>query len=141
LEIKHFDAHDGQGIKLAKAAGLKTGIISARESGTIRKRATEIRMDYLYLGQDKKLPAFVELKEKLKLASENFCFIGDDLPDIPVLREVGLAVAVRNATAPTKEAAHYITRRPGGRGAVREVIELILDAQGSMETAVRKIWE
>ncbi len=141
LEIKHFNAHDGLGIKLARVAGLKTGIISARESGTIRVRAKEIGMDYLFLGRDKKLAAFKTLQEELKLNSQSFCFIGDDLPDIPVIREVGLGVAVHNATDLTKQHAVYITRRDGGDGAVREVIELILDAQGKLESAVQKIWE
>ena len=105
LEIKHFNAHDGLAIKLAKLSGLKTGIISVRESGTIRHRADELGMDYLYLGQYGKLGAFLELKEKLNMESDRFCFIGDDLPDIPVMKEVGLAVAVKNALPnPTAEA-------------------------------------
>ncbi len=141
LEIKHFNAHDGLGIKLAKEAGLKTGIISARESGTIRKRAEEIGMDHLYLGSYKKLTAFKKLQSELNLPAERFCFIGDDIPDIPVLREVGFAVAVHNAAKLVKEYAHYVTTVPGGDGAVREVVEIILDSQGLMDEAIEKIWK
>ncbi|OPX34913.1 hypothetical protein B1H10_02470 [candidate division KSB1 bacterium 4484_188] len=141
VEIKHFDAHDGLGIKLAKLAGLKTGVISARESETIRKRAAELGMDFLYLGSFKKLDAFHKLQKKLNLPPENFCFIGDDLPDIPVLREVGLAIAVGNATEMTRNNVHYTTRNSGGSGAVREAIELILDAQEIRLPAIEKLWK
>lgn len=141
IEIKHFDAHDGLGIKLARIAGLQTGIISARESETIRKRAQELGIDYLYLGQDKKLEAFKRLQNELKLNNEDFCFIGDDLPDIPVLKEVGLGVAVKSATETTKSAVHYITEKCGGEGAVREVIEIVLEAQGKLNQTIQKVWE
>lgn len=141
LEVKHFNAHDGLGIKLARLAGLKTGIISSRESGTIRVRAKELKMDYLYLGRDLKLQAFHELQSVLSLPSEKFCFIGDDLPDIPVIREAGLGVAVNNATEPTRKSAHLVTERKGGDGAVREVIEIILKSQNLLEKAVQKIWK
>ncbi len=140
LEIKHFNAHDGLGIKLARLAGLKTGIISSRESGTIRVRAAELKMDHLYLGRDDKLPAFRELQDVLQLTAAEFCFIGDDLPDIPVLREVGLGVAVNNASELTKRNAHYITRGKGGEGAVREVVELILNSRGLLEETIKKLW-
>jgi len=87
-----------------------------------------------------KLPAFKEFLEESQINPEECCFIGDDLPDIPVMRQVGLAVAVRNATDLVKENAHYITQKAGGDGAVREVIELILDAQGKLSDAIQKIW-
>lgn len=140
IEIKHFNAHDGLAFKLAREADVQTGLISARDSGAIRKRAKELGIDFQYLGSYKKLQAYQDLKNKLKLADDHFCFIGDDLPDIPVLRQVGLAVAVRNATELVKENVHYITRKNGGDGAVREVVELVLDAQEKLMPAVRKIW-
>ena len=139
LEIKHFNAHDGLGIKLAREAGLKIGIISSRESGTIRTRAAELKFDYLYLGKDKKLPAFEELKNTLGMAAEKFCFIGDDLPDIPVLRAVGFAVAVQNATPFTKQNADYTTQRAGGTGAIREIVEIILNTQNLLERTIHNI--
>ncbi len=141
LEVKHFNAHDGLGIKLARLAGLKTGIISSRESGTIRVRAKELRMDYLYLGHDVKINAFKDLQEKLSLNSEEFCFIGDDLPDIPVIREVGLGVEVKNATEMTRENAHLVTSSNGGDGAVREVVELILRSRNLLDKTVEKVWK
>jgi 3-deoxy-D-manno-octulosonate 8-phosphate phosphatase (KDO 8-P phosphatase) len=140
LEIKHFNAHDGLGIKMAKSAGIKTGIISARESGTIRIRAAEMKMDYLNLGRWDKLPAFKEFQEETKILPENCCFIGDDLPDIPVMKQVGLAIAVNNATELTKRNAHYVTNKRGGDGAVREAIELILKFQGKLESTIEKLW-
>jgi 3-deoxy-D-manno-octulosonate 8-phosphate phosphatase (KDO 8-P phosphatase) len=140
VEIKHFNAHDGLGIKLARAAGLKTGIISARESGTIRTRARETKMDYLNLGRWDKLPAFKEFQEETKIKPENCCFIGDDLPDVPVMKQVGLAIAVANASDLTKDNAHFVTKKAGGDGAVREVIELILSSQGKLQQAIQIIW-
>jgi 3-deoxy-D-manno-octulosonate 8-phosphate phosphatase (KDO 8-P phosphatase) len=140
LEIKHFNAHDGLGIKLARLAGLKTGIISSRESGTIRVRAAELKMDHLYLGRDDKLRAFQELQGIVKLPMEEFCFIGDDLPDIPVLQAVGLGIAVKNASELTKKNAHFVTHGRGGEGAVREVVEIILNARGLMDETIKKLW-
>ena len=139
LEIKHFNAHDGMGIKLARVAGLKTGIISARESGTIRHRASELKMHFLYLGREKKFPAFKELQNDEGVSPDNCCFIGDDLPDIAVLNAVGLAVAVRNATPLTRQNADYVTRFGGGEGAVREVVEIILHSQNLLESTIRKV--
>ncbi len=139
VEIKHFNAQDGLAFKLASAVGLRTGFISARESGAIHRRAQDLGVDFMHLGSYRKLAAYQQLKNSLKLSDEYFCYIGDDLPDIPVLRQVGLAVAVRNATELVKETAHYITQRSGGEGAVREVVELILNAQNLLEKAVNCI--
>lgn len=141
VEIKHFNAHDGLAIKLARAAGIKTGIISSRESGTIRTRAAELKMDYLYLGRYDKLTALRELQEAVQVVSEHICFIGDDLPDIPIMKEVGLSVAVKNATEMTKSFAQYVSHKPGGEGAVREVVEIILESQDMLKRAIDKIWE
>lgn len=140
VEIKHFNAHDGLACKMATLGGLQTGIISARESGTIRHRAREMGVTNLYLGRQYKLPAFRELLKNLNLQPEECCFIGDDLPDVPVMKQAGLAVAVNNATDIPKEVAHYITRKNGGEGAVREVVELVLKAQGSYESVLKQVW-
>jgi 3-deoxy-D-manno-octulosonate 8-phosphate phosphatase (KDO 8-P phosphatase) len=139
LEIKHFNAHDGFGIKLARTAGLNVGIISARESGTIRIRASELKFDHIYLGKEAKLPAFRELENELGLSARHFCFIGDDIPDIPVMEAVGFAVAVQNATPLTKKYADYITKVSGGYGAVREVVEIVLNSQNILKTTLQKI--
>lgn len=141
IEIKHFNAHDGLGITLARLAGIKTGIISSRESGTIRVRAAELKMDYLYLGRNKKFPALQALCRKYRFELENICFIGDDLPDIPVIEAVGLGVAVSNATELTKASADYVTHNAGGEGAVREIVEIVLQSQKLYEKAVKKVLE
>jgi len=138
-EIKAFNAHDGLGITLARAAGLQTGLISARESLSIRKRAAELKIDHLYLGQFRKLEAYLTFKKKMKAQDEEICFIGDDLPDIPVLERAGFAVAVRNASFPVKKTTAFWTRNSGGDGAVREVVEFILFAQEKLEPAKQKL--
>ena len=127
------------GIKLAHHAGLKTAVISARESKAIRHRMGELHVENLYLGRFDKLNAFRALSDDLGIDARQYCFVGDDLPDIPVLQQVGLPVAVRNAMPEVKEAARFSTRKAGGRGAVREVIEFILHAQGRLND-VRQSW-
>jgi 3-deoxy-D-manno-octulosonate 8-phosphate phosphatase (KDO 8-P phosphatase) len=130
LEIKTFDAHDGQGLTLAQTAGLRTGCITGRESSALLRRAREMKMEFIYMKQPLKMPAYEEILEKAEVLDSAVAFIGDDLPDIPLLRRAGLAVAVADAVPEVKQAAHYTTRARGGRGAVRETIELILKSKG-----------
>lgn len=139
-ELKHFNALDGQGIKLAHLAGIRTGVITARESQAVRRRARELGMASATLACEKKLPAFRAVAAELGLEPEQFCYIGDDLPDVPVLRRAGLAVAVVNAVDEARDAAHYITTRHGGEGAVREVIDLVLRARGLYDVALERLW-
>ncbi|MFQ5583064.1 MAG: KdsC family phosphatase, partial [Calditrichia bacterium] len=122
------------GIRLVHEAGLKTGLISARESEAIRIRAKELGIHFLYLGKYDKLKSYEELKKQTGLKDENFCFIADDLPDIPVLSRVGFPVAVRNASPQAKESTRFITKREGG--AVREVMEFILHTQGKLDNVL-----
>lgn len=129
-EVKFFDAHDGYGIKLAGEAGMTTGIISARESEAIRHRAAELGVKYLYLGSFDKISAYRAFKKETALTDEQICFVGDDLPDLPVLAQVGLPVAVNNAAGPLKNAVPFSTRCCGGGGALREVIDFVLYAAG-----------
>ena len=138
LEIKTFDAHDGQGLTLARTAGLKTGFITGRESPALLRRAHEMRMDYAYMKVPVKLPAYEEILQKTGLPEAAVAFVGDDLPDLPVMRRVGLAVAVGDAAAEVKEVAHYTTRALAGHGAVREAIELILKSKGIWEEMIEK---
>lgn len=140
-EIKIYNAHDGLGITMARLAGLKTGIISARESAAIRYRAAELKFDFLYLGHFNKLNSYLNLKKEMKFQDEEICFIGDDLPDIAVLKAVGLPVAVANATPLVKQATPFHTLRAGGKGAVREVIEYLLETQGKLEQVIKNIIE
>ncbi|HYW67841.1 MAG TPA: HAD hydrolase family protein [Candidatus Dormibacteraeota bacterium] len=138
LEIKTFDAHDGQGLTLAQTAGLKTGFITGRESPALLRRAHEMRMDYVYMKVPVKMPAYEEILQKSGLPDAAVAFVGDDLPDIPLMRRVGLAVAVGDAVADVKEVAHYTTRALAGRGAVREAVELILKSKGVWEEMIEK---
>jgi 3-deoxy-D-manno-octulosonate 8-phosphate phosphatase (KDO 8-P phosphatase) len=129
-ELKSFDAHDGAGLTLAASAGIRTGVISGRESAAVRRRAKEARIEFVYERVPVKIPVYEEIMELTGATDEEVAYIGDDLPDIPLMRRVGLAIAVANATPETKRTAHFVTRASGGRGAVRETIELIMKSQG-----------
>lgn len=137
-EIKGFSAYDGAGLKLARIAGLRTGIITGRDSAATARRAKELDMEFVYQGRAEKLEAYEAALRKAGVSDKEVCFIGDDLPDLPLFARVGLAVAVANASPETKQAAHYVTKRAGGDGAAREVVELILKAQGKWRDAVGK---
>jgi 3-deoxy-D-manno-octulosonate 8-phosphate phosphatase (KDO 8-P phosphatase) len=132
-EIKGFSAYDGAGLKLARAAGLRTGIITGRESTAVAVRARECEIEFVYQHRSTKMGSFEEILQLTGADTSEVCYVGDDLPDIPVLERVGLAAAVANAAPEVKRAAHFVTARSGGDGAVREVIELIVKAQGKWE--------
>ncbi len=138
LEIKTFDAHDGQGLTLARTAGLRTGVITGRESPALRRRARELGMEFVYEKQPHKIAAYEEILKKTGAAESEVAFLGDDLPDLTVMRRVGLAVAVGNATAEVKRAAHHVTRAIGGKGAARELVELILKSKGIWSQSIDK---
>src|SRR6201988_5218855 len=129
LEIKTFDAHDGQGLTLAHTAGLRTGCITGRESAALLRRAHEMKMEFIYMKQPSKMHAYEEILQKAGVTDSAVAFIGDDLPDIPLMRRVGLAVAVGDAVPEVKETAHYITKNLAGHGAVREAVELVLKSK------------
>ncbi|MGA8152126.1 MAG: HAD-IIIA family hydrolase [Terriglobales bacterium] len=130
LEIKTFDAHDGQGLTLAHTAGLRTGCITGRESAALLRRAHEMKMEFIYMKQPLKMPAYEEILQKTGVSDSAVAYIGDDLPDIPLMRRVGLAVAVGDAVPEVKDAAHYTTKASAGHGAVREAVELVLRSKG-----------
>src|SRR5665213_1378934 len=132
-EIKGFSAYDGAGLKLARAAGLRTGVITGRESTAVAQRARECEIEFVYQHRATKMGSFEEILQLTGADPSEVSYVGDDLPDIPVLERVGLAVAVANAAPEVKRAAHFVTTRSGGAGAVREVIELIVKAQGKWE--------
>ena len=138
LEIKTFDAHDGQGLTLAHTAGLNTGCITGRESPALLRRAQEMKMDFIYMKQALKMPAYEEILGKAGVVDSETAYIGDDLPDIPLMRRVGLAVAVGDAVVEVKKVAHYATRSLAGHGAVRETVELILKSKGIWEEMIDK---
>jgi 3-deoxy-D-manno-octulosonate 8-phosphate phosphatase (KDO 8-P phosphatase) len=134
-EIKGFSAYDGAGLKLARAAGLRTGLITGRESSAVTQRARECDIEFVYQHRATKIGALEEIMQKTGANANEVAYVGDDLPDVPVLQRVGLAAAVANAAPEVKRAAHFITSRSGGEGAVREVIELIVKAQGKWAAA------
>src|SRR5580704_11457270 len=136
-EIKGFSAYDGAGLKLARAAGLRTGLITGRESSAVAQRARECEIEFVYQHRARKLGALEEILQTTGASANEVAYVGDDLPDIAVMERVGLAVAVANAAPEVKRAAHFVTSRSGGEGAVREVIELIVKAQGKWAAASR----
>jgi 3-deoxy-D-manno-octulosonate 8-phosphate phosphatase (KDO 8-P phosphatase) len=138
LEIKTFDAHDGQGLTLAHTAGLRTGCITGRESAALLRRAKEMRMEFIYMKQPFKMPAYEEILRKAGVPDSAVAYIGDDLPDIPLLRRAGLGIAVGNAVPEVKQAAHYTTEALPGHGAVREAVELILRSKNIWEAMIDK---
>jgi 3-deoxy-D-manno-octulosonate 8-phosphate phosphatase (KDO 8-P phosphatase) len=135
-EMKMFNAHDGAGVKLASIMGLRTGLITGRDSPATARRAREMAMEFIIQGQPKKLEAYKAILTRAGVTDDEVAYIGDDLPDLPLLGRAGLAVAVADAVVEVKRAAHYITTVRGGEGAVREVVELILKAQGKWKKAI-----
>ena len=138
LEIKTFDAHDGQGLTLEHTAGLRTGCITGRQSSALLRRAHEMNMEFIYMRQPLKMPAYEEIVQKTGVSDSAVAYIGDDLPDIPVMRRAGLAVAVGNAVPEVKKTAHYTTKALAGHGAIREAVELILKSKGIWEVMIDK---
>jgi len=138
LEIKTFDAHDGQRLTLARTAGLRTGVITGRESAALRQRCKEMDIEFVYEKQAHKIPAYEEILKKAGVEESEVAYVGDDLPDIKVMRRVGLAVAVGNAAPEVKKVAHYVTKASGGRGAIREAIEVILKSKGVWNDVIEK---
>jgi len=127
---KTFHVHDGLGIALSKSFGLKTAIITGRKSKMVEFRVNELKIDALYQGQGNKVEALAKLQKEFNVNLDEIAYVGDDLIDLPVMSKVGLACAVPNAVSEVKANAQYITEAHGGHGAVRQVIEMILKAQG-----------
>ena len=131
-EMKAFNVQDGHGLKMLKDSGVALAIISSRSSRALEARARNLGIELLFQGAADKLAAFEALLARCGIAAEACAYAGDDLVDLPVLKRCGLAVAVPDAPAIVRRHAHYVTRAPGGRGAVREMSELILHARGAL---------
>lgn len=131
--VKTFNVHDGLGIKLLQESGVKTAIISARITAITNARAKDLGIDFVHQGGHDKLTPFKALLNELGLEQDEVAFIGDDVVDLPLLRRVGFAVSVPNGRKEAQQNAHYITEAAGGRGAVREICEFVMHAQGSYE--------
>ncbi len=138
LEIKSFDAHDGQGLTLAHTAGLRTGCITGRESSALLRRAQEMKMEFVYMKQPLKMPAYEDILRITGASDLEVAFVGDDLPDIPLMRRAGLAVAVGDAVPEVKKAAHYTTKAVAGHGAIREAVEVVLKSKGLWDAMIDK---
>jgi 3-deoxy-D-manno-octulosonate 8-phosphate phosphatase (KDO 8-P phosphatase) len=135
-EMKVFNSQDGLGLKLAHTMGIRTGFITGRKSPAVSQRASEAGVDFVYLGQETKMAAFEECMRRAGVNEDEVAYMGDDLPDMPLARRAGLAVAVANAAPELKQISHYVTKTRGGEGSAREVVELILKAQGRWEEAI-----
>lgn len=140
-EIKVFDVHDGHGFVLARQAGLRLAILSGRSSAALRKRAEDLKVDALREGVVRKGAELRELCGVLRVKPDEICYVGDDLIDLPAMREVGFAVAVANGVREVRERAVWVTTRSGGDGAAREVIEFILKAKGLWDAIVKQYAE
>jgi 3-deoxy-D-manno-octulosonate 8-phosphate phosphatase (KDO 8-P phosphatase) len=135
-EMKVFNAQDGQGLSLAHTMGIQTGFITGRHSPAVAKRAEELKVTFVCLGQATKMAAFKECVQKAGVTDDEVAYMGDDLPDIPLAQRAGLAVCVADGAPELAAVCHFTTRRLAGRGTAREVVELILKAQGRWEEAV-----
>ena len=136
VELKQFHVRDGSGLKIWQFVGKRSALITGRRSKLVEVRAAELGIDPVIQGAPEKLPAYRELLLASGWRPEQVCYVGDDVPDLPVLRHCGLAVAVADACPEVLADAHYVTRAAGGRGAVREVVELILRCQGLWQPLV-----
>ena len=136
-ESKAFNTRDGHGIKMLQQTGIEVGIITGRTSGSVKHRAADLRVKHLYQGREDKLSVLKELLTKLALQPTQAAFVGDDVVDLPAMLQVGLAVAVNDAHELVKEHAHWVTPSAGGYGAVREVCEMIMRAQGTYATTIQ----
>lgn len=139
--LKAFDVRDGFGFVLAREAGLKTAILSGREGPALRRRAADLKVDALKEGATNKGEALIELCAVLRVKPLEVCYVGDDLIDLPAMRRAGFPVAVADACEEVRARAAWVTRRPGGAGAAREVIEFVLKAKGVWATILRRYAE
>jgi 3-deoxy-D-manno-octulosonate 8-phosphate phosphatase (KDO 8-P phosphatase) len=137
VETKGFDSQDGIGLQWMHKYGIPTGVISGRVSPATTERARQAKMLYVYQGHTEKIPILQEILADSKIAPDEVAYIGDDLTDVVIMHRVGLGIATANARAEVKREAHYVTSAVGGSGAVREVIELILKAQGKWDEVLK----
>lgn len=138
FETKAFDSQDGIALQWLSWQGIQTGLISGRVSPATEERARQCHFSYIYQGHIEKIPILDEILSKAGLSPGQVAYVGDDLTDIVVMRRVGLAIATANARPEVKQCAHWVTGREGGRGAIREVCELLLKAQGSWQDLLRR---
>jgi 3-deoxy-D-manno-octulosonate 8-phosphate phosphatase (KDO 8-P phosphatase) len=137
-EYKAFHSRDGHGIKMLLGQGVEIAVITGRTSRVVEHRMKNLGITHVYQGKLEKLPAFNELLEKLGVAGEQTAYVGDDVVDLPVMRRVGLAIAVQDAHPLVRQHSHWQTPSPGGRGAARDVCELIMEARGVLDDVMSR---
>jgi 3-deoxy-D-manno-octulosonate 8-phosphate phosphatase (KDO 8-P phosphatase) len=139
-EIKAFDVRDGHGIKLLREAGIEVAMLTGRSSPVVQRRADDLGIppSWVRQGVTDKVRAYQEIAREVGIGDEETCFVGDDLVDIPLLKRVGIPIVVADGAQEAKQCARYVTQAPGGRGAVREVCDLLLQAQGKWESVLRR---
>jgi 3-deoxy-D-manno-octulosonate 8-phosphate phosphatase (KDO 8-P phosphatase) len=138
IEAKGFAAHDGLGISLGRLGGLRIGIITKRNSQTVAIRANDLKLEFIYQGQSHKMNAINDILAKTGYTIDQLSYVGDDVIDLPVMRQCGLSIATANARKEVKAAAHYVTPNPGGFGAGRDAIDFILTSQGTLEKVIEQ---
>ncbi len=138
VEVKSFSAHDGMGIALAHVAGIKVGWVTKRESEAVRIRSRDLHIDHVYQGQHYKVEALDKIVQEEGCSLDEIAYVGDDIIDLPVMRKVGLAIAVANARPEVKSMAHVTTEHSGGFGAGRDAIDFILRAKGVLEQTIER---
>lgn len=138
VETKGFSSQDGIALQWMHWKGIRTGVISGRVSPATETRAKQVNMTYIYQGHIEKIPILEEILADAGISADEVAYVGDDLTDVVIMNRVGLGVAVANARPEVKQCARYVTTAPGGHGAVREVIELVLKAQGHWDDLLRK---
>ena len=137
-ELKAFNSRDGHGIKMLQESGVEIAIITGRTSKTVEHRMRNLGIRHVYQGRQDKFPAYEELRDKLQLQDDQIAYVGDDVVDLPVMCRTGFAVAVQDAHEMVKKHAHWQTAHAGGRGAARDVCELIMEAQGNLESTLAR---
>ena len=140
-EFKCFNVKDGHGIVMLHRVGIKTALLTGRKSEAVERRSQELKISLVFQDSKNKLDTYQALKEATGAKDEEIAYVGDDLVDIPIMKRVGVAVAVADAHPKVKEVAHIVTQAPGGQGAVREFVELLLKAQGKWEEATQRYWQ
>ena len=136
LEVKGFSAHDGLGIGIGRVGGLRFGVVTKRTSDTVAVRMRDLKIEFLHQGSQQKMEAIHDLMREAGVALDEIAYVGDDIIDLPPMRSVGLAVATWNARDQVKAAAHYVTPHAGGHGAGRDCIDLVLEAQGTLDESI-----
>ncbi len=137
-EVKSFSAHDGLGISLARLGGVRTGVVTKRQSAAVAIRARDLRLEFVYQGQAHKMHAIEEIVAKAGVTLEELAYVGDDIVDLPVMRVCGLAIATANARPQVLAAAHWVTPHAGGDGAGRDAVDFVLEAQGLLGRVIEQ---